>query len=188
PAPRSEQALPPPALPPGLDTVEANLRTLAEHCRRTGCGARPHAKTHKCPEVARRQVAAGALGVSVATVPEAEAMADAGVKSLLLTSPILDPRKVARMAALAKSGTEVLLAVGHPREVPLLDEAAAAARVILDVLLDLDVGDGRFGIPPGDAALDLARAAARCRHLRLRGIQAYSGLSSHVVGFEDRAR
>jgi D-serine deaminase-like pyridoxal phosphate-dependent protein len=182
----TKDELPTPALLLDLDRFEANVAALAAHCRSTGCAARPHAKTHKCPEVARRQVAAGALGASVATVAEAEALAAGGIPSLLLTSPILDPRKVARMLALAQAGTEVILAVGHPRQMQLLAEAAESAGRALDVLLDLDVGDGRFGILPGEPALDLARMAARSRHLRLRGIQAYSGLTSHVVGFEAR--
>jgi D-serine deaminase-like pyridoxal phosphate-dependent protein len=180
--------LPTPALLLDLDRFEANVKTMAEECRRRGCGVRPHAKTHKCPEIARRLVAAGALGASVATVPEAEAMAAGGVRSVLLTSPILDPRKAARLAALARSGTEMIVAVGHPRTAQLLSEAAGAGRVVLDVLLDLDVGDGRFGIPPGEPALDLARTMARSRSLRLRGVQAYSGLSSHTVGFEAREK
>src|SRR5271166_4460079 len=83
--------LPTPALLVDLDAFEANLRTMADHCRRAGCGFRPHAKTHKCPEIARRQVASGALGVCVATVPEAEAMAAAGVRGVLLTSPVVEP-------------------------------------------------------------------------------------------------
>src|SRR3954452_14193359 len=82
--------LPTPALLVDLDRLEANLKAMADHCRRAGCGVRPHAKTHKCPEIARRQVAAGAAGVSVATVPEAEAMVAAGIKGVLLTSPILE--------------------------------------------------------------------------------------------------
>src|SRR5262245_15493507 len=108
--------LPTPALLLDLDAFEANLKTLADYCKRAGCGFRPHAKTHKCPEVARRQVASGALGVCVATVPEAEAMAQAGIRGVLLTSPVLEPGKVARVVALAKTG-EVLLAVGHARQV-----------------------------------------------------------------------
>lgn len=180
--------LPTPALLLDLDAFEANIQTLAAQCRRTGRSARPHAKTHKCPEIARRQVAAGAVGSSVATVSEAEAMAAAGIKSLLLTSPIVDPRKVARMIAVARGGVETMLAVGDPLELTLLDEAASTAGVELDVLLDIDVGDGRFGIPPGDKALDLARLAGKSRHLRLRGVQAYSGISSHVAGFEERER
>lgn len=178
--------LPTPALLLDLDAFEANIQTLADQCRRTGRSARPHAKTHKCPEIARRQVAAGAVGASVATVPEAEALAAAGIRSLLLTSPIVDPRKVARMIAVARGGVETLLAVGDPLQMTMLDEAASAAGIVLDVLLDIDVGDGRFGIPPGEKAIDLARLAARSRHLRLRGVQAYSGMSSHIAGFEER--
>jgi 3-hydroxy-D-aspartate aldolase len=180
--------LPTPALLLDLDRFEANVKTMAEQVRRHGCSVRPHAKTHKCPEIARRLVAAGAVGSCCATVPEVEAMAAGGVRSVLLTSPILDPRKAARLAALVGAGTEVLVAVGHPRTAELLSEAAGAARVTLDVLLDLDVGDGRFGIPPGDPALDLARMMARSKALRLRGIQAYSGSSSHTHGFEARER
>jgi D-serine deaminase-like pyridoxal phosphate-dependent protein len=180
--------LPTPALLLDLDRFEANVKTMAEQVRRHGCSVRPHAKTHKCPEIARRLVSAGAVGSSCATVPEVEAMAAGGVRSVLLTSPILDPRKAARLAALAGGGTEVLVAVGHPRTADLLSQAAEAARVTLDVLLDLDVGDGRFGIPPGDPALDLARTMARSKALRLRGIQAYSGTSSHISGFEARER
>jgi D-serine deaminase-like pyridoxal phosphate-dependent protein len=183
---RSRDALPTPALLVDLDRLDANIRTLAECCRRTGRAARPHAKTHKCPEIARRQVAAGAVGVCVATVSEAEAMAAEGVPSVLLTSPILDPRKIERMIAIQKGTTEVLLAVGHPDELRLLEQAAEAHQVRIHILLDLDVGDGRFGIPPGPEALELAQMAARSERLHLRGIQAYSGMSSHVVGYTNR--
>ena len=178
--------LPTPALLVDLDAFEANIRKLAEHCRNKGCAARPHAKTHKCPEIARRQIAAGARGISVATVPEAEAMVAAGIRGVLLTSPIVEPAKIARMVRLCRDGGDVMLAVGHPREVELLAEAADEARVKVDVLVDLDVGDHRFGILPGAPAVDLARQIARRRSLRLRGVQAYAGLASHVPGFEAR--
>jgi 3-hydroxy-D-aspartate aldolase len=183
---RSRAEIPTPALLLDLDAFEANIGRIAEHCRSRGCAARPHAKTHKCPEIARRQVAVGARGVAVATVPEAEAMVAAGIGGVLLTSPILEPGKIARMVALAKGGGEVMLSVGHPREVELLAGAAAAARVNVDVLVDLDVGDHRFGITPGAPAVELARQVARSRSLRLRGVQAYAGLASHVKGFDAR--
>lgn len=186
PAGLTKADLPTPALVVDLDAFEANVGALAEHCRTRGCGFRPHAKTHKCPEVARRQVAAGARGIAVATVSEAEAMVAAGIRGVLLTSPIVEPAKIARMVRLCKDGGEVLLAVGHPRAVELLAEAAEAQRVEVDVLVDLDVGDHRFGILPGAPALELARQVARRRSLRLRGLQAYSGLSSHTTGFEAR--
>src|SRR5690349_24966791 len=88
--------LPTPALLLDLDAFEFNLKTMADHCRQSGCGFRPHAKTHKCVEVGKRQVASGALGVSTATVPEAEAMVAGGIHGVLLTSPIVDPGKIAR--------------------------------------------------------------------------------------------
>jgi 3-hydroxy-D-aspartate aldolase len=185
---RRKEELPTPALLVDLDAFEANLKAMADHCRQSGCGFRPHAKTHKCPEVAKRQVASGALGVSTATVPEAEAMVAGGVRGVLLTSPIVDTGKIARMAALARAAGEVLLAVGHPREAELLARAAEAARVTIDVLVDVDVGDRRTGCLPGGPARDLAVQMAKSGHLRVRGVQAYSGISSHTVGFENRQR
>jgi D-serine deaminase-like pyridoxal phosphate-dependent protein len=185
-APRSKAQVPTPALLVDLDRLQANIDKLAEHCRASGCALRPHAKTHKCPEVARRQLAAGARGISVATVPEAESMVDAGITGVLLTSPIVEPAKIARMVALARKDPSVMLAVGHPREVELLAEAATAHRLRLNILVDLDVGDHRTGIAPGRAALELAERIDRTESLRLRGLQAYSGRSSHVIGFPER--
>lgn len=178
--------LPTPALLVDLDALEANLKVVADHCRAKGCTFRPHAKTHKCPAIGKLQVASGAKGVSVATVPEAEAMVAAGIAGVLLTSPIVEPGKIARMVALTKEGGQVILAVGHPREAELLAEAAASAKVMMDVFVDLDVGDHRFGILPGAPALELARKISRYGSLRLRGVQAYAGLASHVKGFSNR--
>jgi D-serine deaminase-like pyridoxal phosphate-dependent protein len=171
-----------------LERLEANIAKLARHCRGTGSAIRPHAKTHKCPEIARRQVAAGARGISVATVPEAEAMVAAGITGVLLTSPIIEPAKIARMVALARKDDSVLLSVGHPRQADRLAEAARAHSVRLNVLVDLDVGDHRTGITPGQPAVELAQRIDGCSGLRLRGLQAYSGRSSHVVGFAERKR
>ncbi len=185
---RSKGDLPTPVLLVDLDRLQANIEKMAAHCRGTGCALRPHAKTHKCPEVARLQLAAGARGISVATVPEAEAMVAAGITGVLLTSPIVEPGKIARMVDLARRDPTVMLAVGHPREADLLAEAAMARGVRLDILVDLDVGDHRTGIAPGRAAVELAQRIDRCKSLRLRGLQAYSGRSSHVIGFEERRK
>jgi D-serine deaminase-like pyridoxal phosphate-dependent protein len=180
--------IPTPALVVDLDALEANLQKMADHCRAAKCGFRPHAKTHKCPEIARRQMAAGALGISVATVAEAEAMATAKIDGILLTSPIVDPAKIARMVALARNGTKLMLAVGHMAEAELLSQAVDAADVRLDVLVDLDVGDKRTGVLPGEPALELARKISARGNLRVRGVQAYAGHASHTVGFEARQR
>lgn len=184
---QSKRELLTPVLLLDLDAFEFNLRKMAQHCRQTGVAFRPHAKTHKCPEIAKLQVAAGAVGVSVATVPEAEAMVNAGVRGVLLTSPIVEPAKIARMVQLARRGN-AMLAVGSARQVELLAQAAEAARVSVSVLIDLDVGDGRTGIACGAPALELGQLIAHKKVLRLLGLQAYSGSSSHTVGFEQRAR
>jgi D-serine deaminase-like pyridoxal phosphate-dependent protein len=114
-------------------------------------------------------------------------MVRAGVRGVLLTSPVLEPGKIARMMVLAQTG-DVLLTVGHARQVELLSEAAQQAGAIVNVLVDIDVGDRRTGILPGEPALELARFVVRNKRLRLRGLQAYAGHASHVVGFLQRQK
>ncbi len=184
--PRTKADLPTPALLVDLDRLEANIAAMARHCRRSGCQIRPHAKTHKCPEIARMQVAAGAVGISTATVAEAEAMVRAGLPGVLLTSPIVDPGKVGRMVDLIRAGGDILMAVGHPRQVELLVEAVGSSSTKVNVLIDLDVGDHRFGIIPGAPALDLAHQISRHPAFQIRGVQAYLGAAAHIVGFEAR--
>lgn len=180
--------IPTPALIVDLDAFERNVRKMAEHARRTGRHVRPHAKTHKCPEVARRQVAAGAVGVCAATVAELEAMVAAGIGQVLLTSPVVDPRKIGRLVRLVQRGARLMVSVGNAREAELLADAVTTAGVELDVLVDLDVGDKRTGVWPGEPALQLAQQLSRCSKLHIRGIQAYAGHASHTVGFEERRR
>lgn len=175
-----------PALVVDLDALEANIKKMADHCRQAKIDYRPHAKTHKCPAIAKLQMAAGARGICVATVGEAEEMAAAGIRGILLTSPIVDSGKIGRMVALATSGADIMLSVGSERQATLLAEAAEAARVDIPVLIDLDVGDRRTGISPGDPALELAKQIARSKRLQIQGVQAYAGHASHVVGFEKR--
>ena len=129
-----------------------------------------------------------ALGICVATVPELEAMAAAGIGGLLLTSPIVETGKIDRVVALAKAGHKLMVAVGHAREAELLAAATESAQAELDVLVDVDVGDKRTGCLPGAPAVDLARQIASSRRLHVRGVQAYAGHASHAVGFEERQR
>jgi D-serine deaminase-like pyridoxal phosphate-dependent protein len=112
-------------------------------------------------------------------------MVEAGIPGVLLTSPIMDHVKIARMVRLARDG-EVMLSVGDRRQVELLGEAAAANNVRLDLLVDLDVVDGRTGATPGKPALEVAQLVDRHPSLRLRGLQAYAGRASHTKGFERR--
>jgi D-serine deaminase-like pyridoxal phosphate-dependent protein len=177
-----KQDLPTPALLLDLDAFEANIALMQAHITASGKHLRPHAKAHKCPEIARRQIAAGAVGVCVATVAEAELMGAAGIPSLLLTSPLADPLKIARAVS---TGAQIV--VDHPRQAQLYQEAAAESNKTIEVLVDLDIGDHRTGARPDDA-LELAQYIDRAPNLKLRGLQAYSVLGSHNGGFEGRKK
>jgi D-serine deaminase-like pyridoxal phosphate-dependent protein len=179
--------LPTPALLVDLDVFEGNLTKMAAHAAAAGKKLRPHAKAHKCLEAARRQMAAGACGLCVATVAEAEYLAAGGIRGHLLTSPIADPAKARRMAALAAGDPDLAVVVDHPAQADLYRAAAAEAGVRLNVLVDLDLGDHRTGIAPGVAALELARAVSAAPALRFQGFQAYSVRGSHVETLSQRA-
>jgi 3-hydroxy-D-aspartate aldolase len=177
----AKEQIPTPALLLDLDAFGENLARMAEHVKRCGKGLRPHAKAHKCAEVARRQLAAGAEGVCVATVAEAEVMAKAGITGLLLTSPLADPRKMARIVE-----TGAMVVADHADQAAWYESAASAAGRKVDVLVDLDVGDHRTGASSREQALSIAQAVDAASHLRLRGIQAYSVLGSHAGEFSKR--
>lgn len=174
-----------PALILDLDAFEANLRTLADAVRGTGVRVRTHAKTHKCPEVAKRQMALGAVGACCQKVSEAEAMVAGGIGDVLVTNEIVGAPKIERLARLAgraKIGACVDDA-GNARE---LDAAAGRAGATLDVYIELEVGMGRCGVAPGEPALALARAVAACPSLRFAGLQAYNGRAQHVRAVAER--
>ncbi|MCU1327665.1 MAG: metal-activated pyridoxal enzyme [Bryobacterales bacterium] len=144
---------------------------------------RPHAKAHKCVALARRQIVAGACGMCVATVPEAEMLTRAGISGLLLTSPLADPLKMARAVV-----TGAMVVVDHEVQVGWYQEAAVAAGRRIDVLVDLDIGDHRTGAGSKQQAVAIAEAVDRAGSLRLRGIQAYSVSGSHGADEAERRR
>ena len=175
-----------PALLLDLDRFATNLRTLAGHLSASGKRLRPHAKTHKCPEIARRQIAAGAVGVVCAKLAEAEVMAAAGIGGLLISTEIVGDEKVGRLMRLLDRDPHVLVVVDHPDNVRHLARAARASGPPLNVLVDIDVGGRRTGCAPGEPALALARAVVDSPALRFRGLQGYAGQCAHVVGWSAR--
>src|SRR5687768_16502327 len=178
--------IPTPALLLDLDRFERNLTRMAEHVRATGKALRPHAKTHRCPEIARRQVAAGALGVACAKLGEAEVMARAGVRGLLITTEVVPPSSIRRLTRLAGEAPDTMVVVDHPDNVRALARAAAEDGVTLNVLVDVHVGARRTGVEPGEPALGLGRLVAAQPSLRLRGLQGYAGHCAHVMGWAAR--
>ncbi len=178
--------LPTPSLILDLDAFEANVARMAVHARQAGLDLRPHAKTHKCSEIAKRQLGVGALGVCAATIREGEAMAAAGVGGLLLTSELVGPNKIHRLIRLTRKQPDTMSVVDHPLHAEQLNEAAGAAGVKLNVMVDIDPVGRRTGIAPGPQAVALAEKIDGLPHLNLKGVHGYSGASSHVKGFENR--
>jgi D-serine deaminase-like pyridoxal phosphate-dependent protein len=173
-----------PALVVDLDALERNLDRMATFAKTTGKRVRPHAKTHKSPLVARMQLDRGAIGLCCAKLGEAEVLADAGIGPLLVTTEIAGALKLSRLVAL-RARAEVMAAVDDVDVARALSDAVAAAGLILDVLVDVNVGQDRTGVAP-DGAGELAACVASLAGLRLRGIQAYEGHVQHVYREAER--
>ncbi len=174
-----------PALLLDLDAFEYNLALMADEVARAGVTLRPHGKAHKCAEISRRQIALGAVGVCCQKVSEAEAFVDAGVLNVLVSNEVVAPPKLDRLATLAQRAV-VAVCVDDPSVVPALSSAAGRAGVVLDVLVEIDVGGLRCGQLPGEPAVRLGELVASARHLRLRGLQAYQGRAQHIRPYVER--
>ncbi len=166
-----------PALVVDLDALERNLSRMAEFARMHGMRLRPHAKTHKCAEIARRQVAAGAVGVCVQKASEAIALAEAGVGDIYVSNEVIDEAKLHDLAALA-GRVKLSIAVDSALGVDRLAEALKAAGSTADVYVEVDVGHGRCGVAPA-AAVALAHQVVS-HGLRFAGLQAYHGRAQHL--------
>src|ERR1700694_2784536 len=148
-----------PALIIDLDLFERNLATAADAVRGKGVRLRPHAKSHKCPEIAKRQIGLGAVGVCCQKVSEAETFVAAGITDVLVTNEVVGKYKLARLATLARSACIGVL-VDDPGNVAELATAAAHAGSTVEVLVEIDVGAHRCGGAPGAPGLELARGVA----------------------------
>jgi D-serine deaminase-like pyridoxal phosphate-dependent protein len=163
-----------PALVVDLDLFEANIAAMTTLLHDSGKTVRPHVKTHRTPELARRQLGGSAVGVTCATVGEAEAMVDAGIDDLLIANELVDPRKIARLVALGVRA-RIAVAVDNPEPVATISLEAARAGVTIDVLIDVDILLHRGGVPSAEEAVRLAQAIEGAPGLRLRGIMGYEG-------------
>ncbi|MEE4380832.1 MAG: DSD1 family PLP-dependent enzyme [Pseudomonadales bacterium] len=183
------EALPTPALVVDVAALDRNLRAMQGFLEARGVGLRPHAKMHRCPVVARRQLALGAIGVCAAKVAEAEVLRAAGIERILVTSPVTAPQAMERLAALAARSEDVRVVVDDAGAAARLGEAARAAGTELAVLVDLDPDMGRTGIARGAPALELVRTVVATPGLRFTGLQQYAGQLQHLTdAVERRAR
>jgi D-serine deaminase-like pyridoxal phosphate-dependent protein len=184
--PGSRRRLPTPVLLAELDRLEANIARMAARARATGLALRPHAKSHKCAAIARRQLEAGAVGICCAKIGEAEALAAAGIGPILLTSPIVGGDQARRVAALAREHPGLAVVLDHPEQARELALACAGASSPLPVLVDVDVGLARTGVASTADAIVLADAIVRTGVLRFAGVQGYGGHWQHIAGLGKR--
>lgn len=184
--PGSRARLETPAAVLDLDLFEHNIALMAESCRKAGLKLRPHAKSHKCAEVTRRQMAAGALGNCCAKPGELLALFEGGVHDLLLSAPIASPAKIDALARAAAAGGRIGVVVDRTDLAIAYAEAARRHTTVFDVLVDLDVGLRRSGVATPAEAVALARLVSGLDGLRYRGVQAYQGRVQHIDDFAAR--
>jgi 3-hydroxy-D-aspartate aldolase len=184
--PGSRTLIDTPALILDLDAFEANVAAMAKVAASRGVALRPHAKTHKSVQIARAQLAAGAIGQCCAKLGEAEVLADGGIGGLLITSTVQHPAKISRLIALAARSPGLAAVVEDAANVRMLGEAAAAAGAALDVLIDVDIGTHRFGVTSPSAAVELASVIAGQRALRFKGVQGYAGHCQATPDYAER--
>ena len=171
-----------PALVIDLDAMERNLRRMADYFAARQCKLRPHAKTHKCTEIARQQVKLGAIGITCAKLGEAEAMAHGGIEDILIANQVVGASKVRRLAGLARLAT-LTVAVDDLANAHAIAEAARSAGATVGALVEVDTGMGRCGVPPDLATVvRYAQELARMPGLRFRGLMGYEG---HAVLVDD---
>jgi D-serine deaminase-like pyridoxal phosphate-dependent protein len=174
-----------PSLLLDLDKVERNLATMAELFADSRVRVRPHTKTHKVPNLAHMQLAHGAIGVCCAKLGEAEVMATGGVSDLLVTTEVVGPHKIRRLLGVARQA-RVTTVVDDADAATTLSDAATEAGLRLRCLVDVNVGQNRTGVAPGEPALALAQHVARLPGLELVGLQGYEGHLQHIANAVER--
>ena len=173
-----------PAVVIDLDVMERNLSRVADYCRRQKLRLRPHTKTHKIPDLAKRQIASGATGITVAKIGEAEVMIDAGITDILIAYPIVGHEKAERLAKLAERAN-IAVSLDSEEAARAVSEAVAARNLKTGILVELDVGFGRCGLANEDELLALARKVSDLAGLEFRGLMFFPG--QFVVGPQERS-
>lgn len=170
-----------PALLIDLDVMERNLQQAADYAARHRLRLRPHTKTHKTPALARRQLGLGATGLTVAKVSEGEVMLAAEPQDLLVAYPVLGARKLSRLMTLADQ-TEITVALDSREAAAELSSAAETFERAVQVLVEVDAGLGRVGVPAVEDAVELARFVSRQSGLEFAGVAFYPG---HIKRIDD---
>ena len=176
-----------PALVLDLDALERNIKKMGDYAKAHGMRHRVHGKMHKSVDVAKLQESlGGAVGVCCQKVSEAEVFARGGIKDVLVSNQVRDPRKIDRLAQLPKLGARTIVCVDDIDNVPELSEAAVRHGTTIECFIEMDVGAGRCGVIGAENVLDIAKAIEAAPNLKFTGIQAYQGAMQHMDSYEDR--
>ncbi len=174
-----------PALCVDLDKLEQNLARMRTSVAAMKVASRPHAKTHKCPAIAKLQLAGGSIGICTAKISEAEVFSAHGIGPILMTTANVTAGKIRRAMAIRKKNAQFVQAVDYAQNARDLNDAANEAGVVADVVVDVAIGT-RSGVPPGDRAVALGQLVDQQLNLKLRGIISYDGAAQHIKGFKSR--
>jgi D-serine deaminase-like pyridoxal phosphate-dependent protein len=184
----TKDLLPTPCMLVDLDMFNANVRHMADTAKANGIDVRPHVKIHKSVDVAKRQIAAGAIGLTCATIAEAELFSEAGIPGVLWTKQPVGINNIQRAVALSKKDPTFMLVTDDAQVVDWLEAAAASHNARLRVLVSVYAGMARQGIDGGAAAVELAQKISSSKRMRFEGFMAYSGNAAHTKGFEARRK
>jgi D-serine deaminase-like pyridoxal phosphate-dependent protein len=175
-----------PALILDLNIMDENIKLMSDFMKGRKTKLRPHFKTHKSTTIAHRQIEAGAKGITCAKLSEAEILAVAGIKDILIANQIVDTDKAFRTACLARDGSRITVLADNPANVDLLSRTAVSAGSVIHVLVELDVGMKRCGVRTGEEVLELAKKIIKSKGLVFEGLQAYEGHLGHIADFDAR--
>jgi len=184
----TKDVLPTPCMLVDLDLFEQNIRKMSDYSKSVGIQVRPHVKVHKSVDVAKRQIALGAIGLTVATIAEAELMSGAGIRGVLWTKQPASQNNIQRAIALSKRDASFMFVVDSPQVVDWVEQAASASKVKCRVAVSVFASMPRQGIEPGQPALQLAQKLSSSPHFSFEGFMAYSGTAAHTRGFEARCK
>jgi D-serine deaminase-like pyridoxal phosphate-dependent protein len=184
----TKDTLPTPCMVVDLALFEQNVKRMADQSKTTGINVRPHVKIHKSVDVAKRQIAQGAIGLTCATIAEAELMSGAGIQHVLWTKQPASINNISRAVDLSKRDPTFMFVVDDPTVLSWVEEAAAAHDTRLRLAVSVFAGMNRQGIENGQPAVELAQRVASSKQCKLEGFMAYSGGAAHTHGWEARRK
>ncbi len=176
-----------PSLLLDLDAMKYNLNKMAKFIKENKKLLRPHFKTHKSPFLAHKQIDAGAIGITCQKLSEAEVLAKSGVQDLLITNEIIGTLKIKRLVNLA-AYSDVKVSIDNEKNAKDISEAALEKGVVLNCLVEVNIGMNRCGVEPGEPALELVKKINKLRGLKFLGIMAYEGHTVFIESLEERKR